>query len=400
MKLNFILNNFVLLFILTDWMRKNMSIFNFFKKPLKDDVFTKHPDGMLIVSIEGRIIDANQKAIEMFNCTRYNIVGEFFSSFIDGGSNLLNKIVNTKLPQISKALIQGQQEDSFFEISASRDEEEQKVYVSLRDTTQSYKVQNMVSGQYEIAKNIIDEKNTYLVNISNEILSQLETIESFSKALMDGIGGVLVDKQLKYINIINKNSSELISDLDKLFSIFRLESNLYQYDFRNFDFVNILNNIVKEYETIFAHKKILFEHNFSSLVSRNCHLDSEVLEMIVKSVLEVFSKNTQAGKITFNVGNPPVAFLEGHDFEGKISQEPSHYALFEMKASELFLEDDELHTIFETYNYNAKNRRPVGMQLSFALIKRFAKYLKGDVWVYSKPTFGTMVAFVLPLEKK
>ena len=34
------------------------------------------------------------------------------------------------------------------------------------------------------------------------------------------------------------------------------------------------------------------------------------------------------------------------------------------------------------------------------LIKKFIKHFKGDIWVYSKPAFGTMVSFVVPLERK
>ena len=47
----------------------------------------------------------------------------------------------------------------------------------------------------------------YLINASTEILSGLNSIESFSKALIDVVSGELSDKQEKYVSIINKNSS-------------------------------------------------------------------------------------------------------------------------------------------------------------------------------------------------
>ena len=47
-----------------------------------------------------------------------------------------------------------------------------------------------------------------------------------------------------------------------------------------------------------------------------------------------------------------------------------------------------------------KNKMPISTKLCFVLIKKFIKYLKGDIWVYSKPAFGTMVSFVVPVERK
>ncbi len=377
-----------------------MDLLRFFKRPKKDDIFNKFPDGVLVVSLEGKILDANKKALEMLCCSRIELVGEFFSTYVEGGSNLLNKIISSQKQSVSRAKVRNSEEEVYFEISASRDSEEQKVYVTLRDVSQNYKMQNMVNGQYELARNIIDEKNNYLVNISGEILSNLATIEGFSKALTDGVGGVLIDKQMKYINIINKNAKDLTYDLEKLFTIFRLESNLYQYDFRNFDIVNMLNVIVKQYEPFFAKRKMPFESNFSTLSSRACFLDPSVFEYIVKSILDIFLQNMQVGKVTLSAGNPPVAFLETHEFEGKGELEPSQYVLFEMKASEFLLDEEELNALFEPYSYINKNKRSVGMKLAFVLVKKFIKHFKGDIWVYSKPAFGTMVSFVIPIERK
>ncbi len=377
-----------------------MDLLRFFKRPKTDNLFNKFPDGVLIVSLEGKILDANAKALEMFKTSIIDMTGRFFSVYVDGGSSLLNKAVTQKRPIISKVNIKNSEDDNYFEISATRDTVEQKVYVTLRDVTHNYKMQNMVNGQFEIAKNIIDEKNNYLVNISGEILSSLATIDGFSKALSDGVGGVLVDKQMKYINIINKNAKELTYDLEKLFTIFKLESNLYQYDFRNFDIVNMLNGIVKQYETYFTRKKMLFDYNYSSLASRSCFLDQSVFEYVIKSILDIFLINSQVGRVTLSAGNPPLAFLESHDFDGKVSQDSASYILFEMKASELFFDEDELQTIFEPYCCLNKNKRPISTKLSFVLIKKFIKYLKGDIWVYSKPAFGTMVSFVVPVERK
>ena len=205
---------------------------------------------------------------------------------------------------------------------------------------------------------------------------------------------------MKYVNIINKNAGDLMYDLEKLFTLLRLESGKYQFDVRSFDLVNLLTDICKAYEAEFVNKKMLFECDFSTLYTRGVFLDPNVCEYILKSILDMFLKNVQIGKITVNAGNPPIAFLENTEFEAKTSNDPNSFVLFEIKANEFTLEEEEFEDLFEPYSYNTKNKRPMGMKLTFALLKRFINYFKGDIWVYSKSSYGTMIRFVLPVEKK
>ena len=71
-----------------------------------------------------------------------------------------------------------------------------------------------------------------------------------------------------------------------------------------------------------------------------------------------------------------------------------------MKASELFFDEEELQSVFDPYSCANKNKRPISTKLSFVLAKKFIRQFKGDIWVYSKPSFGTMISFVVPVDRK
>lgn len=376
-----------------------MNFLNLFKRQNKEDDFNKYPDATFILASDGRIVDLNIKAIELFGIKYSQMLDKNIGNFVDGGIFLVNKIAAGCIPQIAKTKVGHDTNDRFFEISAMKDPATSLIYTTMRDSTQQYLMQNVVNNRYELAKKIIDEKNNFLIGISGEILSALASVEGFSKALATGVGGVLIDKQMKYVNIINKNANDLTYDLEKLFTLFRLESNKYQFDYRNFDLVNLLNELSGHYEKEFQNKRMFFEHDFSSLVTRSAHLDQSVLEYSIKSILEAFLRETTIGKVTFNVGNPPLVFLENAEFEGKTSPDTNSYVLFEIKANEFVMEEDELSTLFESYALDTKEKRPVGIKLAFVLLKKFIMCLKGEVWVYSKQNFGTMVRFVVPIEK-
>ena len=376
-----------------------MNLFSIFNKPKKEDIFEIFPDGILIVSMDGKILDVNSKALKILGFSKMELTGSYFSQYIQGGSVLLNKLVQSGMLSVTKAA-NSNKEDIYVEVSAAKSDDNEKVYVSIRDITQSYKVQNMISGEYEIAKKIIDEKNKYLKGISGEIFSLLNSVTSFSKALNDGVGGELTDKQNKYVSIINKNSNELSYDLEKLFRYFEAESNLYQYEYKKFDLADLVTSIAKSYEVLFAKKKLNFTYDFSSFQTRSCYSDAAIIEILIKSILDISLKYTDIGSVSMNVGNPPIEFLQNNGYGADDESAKKQYALFEIKDSGLVLTPSILQNIFNPYYLDENaNKKLTGAKLTYSLVYKHVKNLKGDMWVYSKPSQGTLACILLPMDK-
>ena len=376
-----------------------MNLFSLFIKPKKEDIFEIFPDGILVVSMDGKILDINNKAVKILGFNKLEIIGSYFSQFIQGGSVLLNKLVQTGTTSITKAAT-NKKEDIFVEVAAAKNEEFDKVYVSIRDITANYKMQNMINGEYEIAKKIIDEKNTFLTNISGEIFSLLNSVTNFSKALNDGVAGELNDKANKYVSIINKNSNDLSYDLTLLFKYFEVESNLYNYEYRNFDLADLLTSIAKNYEVLFAKKKLNFTYDFSSFLTRSSSLDPLAIEAFIKAILDVSLKSTDIGTISMNVGNPPIEFLQEKNIEAEDENVKKQYALFEIKDSGLIMPQSAVENIFNPYYMDSStNKKILNAKLAYSYCYRHVKNLKGDMWVYSRPSQGTMACILLPMEK-
>lgn len=376
-----------------------MNLFSIFNKPKKEDIFEIFPDGILVVSMDGKILDVNSKALQILGFSKMELIGSYFSQYIQGGSVLLNKLVQSGMLSVTKAA-NSNKEDIYVEVSAAKSEDNEKVYVSIRDITQSYKVQNMISGEYEIAKKIIDEKNKYLKGISGEIFSLLNTVTSFSKALNDGVGGELTDKQNKYVSIINKNSNELSYDLEKLFKYFEAESNLYQYEYKKFDLADLVTSIAKSYEVLFAKKKLNFTYDFSSFQTRSCYNDPNIIETLIRAILDISFKYTDIGTISMNIGNAPLEFLQNNGYETEDEKAKKQYALFEIKDSGLVLTPNILQNVFNPYYLDeSASKKLTGAKLTYSLCYKHIKNLKGDMWVYSKPSQGTLACILLPMDK-
>ena len=374
-----------------------MKILEYFKNQKEDNNFNLLPDGIFTLEQDGRIIDVNDRVLEIYKTTRFNILGRYFSDFVENGTAILNKVVQEGTSEIVKAFIKDEEKPSLsLDMTAKRNAETGKVYVTVRNVTEKQSENKVIKEKFSVAQKIIDGKNDFLLDSSGAILSNLVSICGFSRALLDGIGGALSEKQQKYLNIINTNSRDLNYDLEKLFTLFKAESKKIQYNYKLFDLIGLIKSIERLYEKDFRDKKIIFSLDYSTLTERDCYLDSEIVEYILRSIMDVFSRFANLGKCSLNIGHPPLDFLKTREFAANDSYDTKKYVLFEAKIADLVFNKDELDNIFDTY-YKGTIKRPIGLKASLNLLKTYITDFRGDIWVYSKENFGTMITFVLPL---
>ena len=374
-----------------------MRILDYFKGQKEDNNFNLLPDGIFILEQDGKVIDVNDKIPQMYNTTRFNILGRYFSDFIEEGTNVLNKIIQSNTSMCARAVVKNEEtRNVFFEISASRNTESGKVYVCVRNVTGKSIEHKTISEKYSAAQKIIEGKNAFLLESSGSILSNIVSISGFSRALLDGIGGALSEKQEKYLNIINTNSKDLSYDLEKLFALFKLESNKVEYNNKAFDLISLIKSIERVYQKDFQDRKIIFNLDYSTLAQRDCFLDGEIIEYILRCIMDIFLRFSNLGRCSLNIGHPPLEFLKTRDFLANDSLDVQKYVLFEAKITDLVFEKDELDNIFNIY-YKSQIKRPIGLRATLNILKTYINEFKGEIWVYSKQNFGTMFTFVLPL---
>lgn len=392
---------FMMKSMVISWKRKTdtkiMKIRDYFKPVKQENNFNLLPDAIITLEQDGKIIDVNDKVLKLFNATRFDFLGRYFSDCVENGTCVLNEIIKTGKCICAKAKVKENEPSMTLEINTIRLEENNKVYVSLRDVTEREKEYRAMKERYGIVQKIIDEKNEFLITSSGALLSTLVSISGFSRALLDGIGGALSEKQEKYLNLINTNSKDLGYDLEKLFTLFKVESEKQTYDCKNFDLIGLIKSINRVYEKDIKDKKIIFNLDYSHLTKRDCVLDAEIVEYILRCIMEIFIRFSNLGKCSLNIGHPPIDFLKTREFSANISTDCEQYILFEAKIADLVFNQDELDNIFDTY-YKGSAKRPIGLKASLNLMKRYIIDFGGDIWVYSKQNFGTMFTFVLPLK--
>ena len=82
-----------------------MKILEYFKNQKEDSNFNLLPDGVFTIEQDGKIINVNDKVLEIFNTSKFNILGRYFSDFIEDGTAVLNKITQNVFSCIDRTEI-------------------------------------------------------------------------------------------------------------------------------------------------------------------------------------------------------------------------------------------------------------------------------------------------------
>ena len=173
-----------------------MGIFSWFFGKRKDkSALAFYPDAVIVVSESGEILYANQNLLDLFQLSSDELFNMELFDLFDGGFNLIHNLSHSK----DSAVVRSKhniQEDSYFEIRASEyDDGENKIIISIRDVSNSQKMLNKLMFEHEYLNKLTKNNNTFLSKISGELTSPLHSINGFSQAILEGLGGDVNEKQ-------------------------------------------------------------------------------------------------------------------------------------------------------------------------------------------------------------
>lgn len=378
-----------------------MGLFSFlFKKKSNKDFLDYYPDAVLIISSSGEILVANPKMLELFNTT-VSEFGEYeLFDLFDGGYNLISGLVESGASTIVKSKVHTE-EDMYLEIRAAKSDIDERIIITVRDVSNSQRMLNKLLFEHEYLNKLNRDKNTFLSKISAELTSPLHSINGFSQAVLEGLGGDINMKQEKYLKIINKNSTQLLELIEKLLDYSRLESGIYDYEFKKFDIVNMITGIFNEYKVKAEEKKLILNFDLNGLLKRNAYSDENIIKKVIVYLLENAIKNTDIGTISVSLSHPDISVIENAGFSIPSDVAESAYLMFQITDASTVLTESEKDTIFDPYANvdSSMAKKSILKSLSFGVIYNLVRILKGKMWVTPEEIKGVTYTFIIPSEK-
>lgn len=378
-------------------------MFEFFKNLFnnkdeeEEDLLTKLPDNVALLNNQGSFLWCNDVAQKTLSKLKENFSEGYIDNVFDNAMDLIVKLAESGLTKVIKAKTPDEK-DMFFEFTARKTEE--GYLVCFRDNTQSYKTLTSIFVEHESLRKTNKDKNNFLVKLSGDFRNPLQSIVGFSQALLGGIGGELNEKQAKYVNIINKNSTDVLYLIDKILELSKAESNLFEKKLGYFDAINILNNVIKNNEKDAQAKNIEINVEVAKDVKRTIYSDEAMLKIVLENIIESAIKFTDVGSINIEVSHPDLELVSEKGFLPVENAKEKSYIMFKIDHQSLGISDIELENLFEPYaQLDNPNKNNVFRSIAFATIKNIIRIMKGNVWVEPEAMHGTTYCVIIPAEK-
>ena len=371
-----------------------MGFLSFFKKVNTTSVFEYLPDGLIVTDLQGKVLFANAYAKDLMQISE----GFYIADILDVNFAMIEGLIDDNLQSIFK--VSKDNVDIYVELSASKILEEEKFIITARNVTQTHKFMKKMLVETESSKKINRDKNAFLVKMGNDLKSPLHSIEGFSSALLEGLGGELNEKQDKYLNIINKNSKELLFLMNKIIDYSKIEAGLYDWDFKHLDIINLLQTTIRPYKEILKNKNLEFSIDFESLTKRTCFADETALKIIFDSLMDIAVKTTYLGGIKIEILHPETEFVELQEVECPPCATDKSFILFKIIDTGAGMSEAEIENIFDPYyQLDAINKKNLPKSLSLAIVKSLVNNLRGKIWVESDAMQGSTYSFIIPNER-
>ena len=357
------------------------------------------PEAVLVIDETGKIQYANKAAFRLFETQklRGKNINEYF--IINSDNIIANK--DEQIKQILK-IVSEEQNTKITDVKVTdvSSGKKKRYILTIIDNTQDHSLLDELITERQEQKILNHTKNVLLTKMSNYLRSPLHSVVGYSQAMLEGLSGEINEKQTKYLQMMNANSSELLLFIDKLIELSQVESEIYKFDYNNFDVAALLSVVVNEIGVKVKNKDIHISVNNQDLQKQNCYTDKNVLKMVMSNLLENAAELITTGSININISNPLPEFILAKGFEvGKDANEKS-YLMFEVACKGL---DSTLYNnsdIFDPYVQVDKNSKKYLLQ-SFLLgsSKKYISKLKGEIWINNQYANQVSFVFIVPIEK-
>ncbi len=232
--------------------------------------------------------------------------------------------------------------------------------------------------QIEIANR---HKSEFLANMSHELRTPLNAIIGFSEVLLEKVFGELGGKQEEYLNDIFSSGHHLLSLINDILDLSKIEAGKMEVELGEFDLPTALDNAVTLVRQRAISHEIELTVDFDSRLGTFTADERKVKQVLVNLLSNAIKFTPAGGKVAVR------ASLGDGAVEISVTDTGTGIAA----------EDQE--SIFEEFrqagaSYDQKHE---GTGLGLTLARKFVDLHSGRIWVESERGVGSKFSFTLPI---
>ncbi len=289
---------------------------------------------------------------------------------------------------LNKAVDEMKQDDSlnFSEVASIENinldthEGTKEAYRFLDNLVETAKNDKMLALQANEAKSL------FLANMSHEIRTPLNGIVGFTELLKTTS---LDDEQREFLAIIDKSSENLLSIINNILDLSKIESNKVEIEHITFDSEVEFNSAVETYGVAASEKNIDLNFYLDPTISKKLKGDpTKIKEVLINLMSNAVKFTSYGGKINIEI-------KKIHDGKN------DNRIYFSVQDSGIGMTREQQSKIFTAFSQAdvSITRKYGGTGLGLTLSKQFVELMGGELEVESVKDHGTTFFFSLPLEE-
>jgi len=237
-------------------------------------------------------------------------------------------------------------------------------------------------------------KSEFLANMSHELRTPLNSMLILSRQLAENNDENLTDKQVQFAQTIHSSGSDLLSLINDILDLSKIESGMMGIEFSDVSVTDIAEQLERSFHQLAQDKNLEFEIDLAENLAPTFRTDDKRLQQILMNLLSNAFKFTDEGKVVLRIAaaaGDETYHLESLNRAGEV-------LAFSVSDTGIGIPTEKQRIIFEAFQQadGTTSRKYGGTGLGLSISREIARLLGGEIRVISTPGEGSTFTFYLP----